>query len=58
MDLMIFWVGFKKELEGYGIGDLGRVVAVMNAKVWVDAGYFAGFLLSRGLTLSFAHTLC
>ena len=38
MDLMIFWVGFKKELEGYGTGDLGRVVAAMHAKVWVVAG--------------------
>jgi hypothetical protein len=30
---MISWVGFKKELEGYGTGDHGRVVAAMNTKV-------------------------
>ena len=31
---MIF-VGFKMELEAYGTGDLGRVVAAMNAKALV-----------------------
>ena len=34
----VLYVGFKKELECYGTGDLGRVVAAMNAKVWVVAG--------------------
>ena len=29
------YVGFKNELEGYGTGDLGRVVAAMNAKALV-----------------------
>jgi len=27
--------GFRNELEGYGTGDLGRVVAVMNAKAFL-----------------------
>ena len=29
------YAGFKNELEGYGTGDLGRVVAAMNAKALV-----------------------
>ena len=27
--------GFKNELEGYGTGDLGRVVTAMNAKAFL-----------------------
>ena len=30
---VISWVGFKKELEGYGTGDHGQVVTAMNTKV-------------------------
>ena len=31
----IAYAGFKSELEAYGTGDLGRVVAAMNAKALV-----------------------
>ena len=31
----VLCVGFKKELKGFGTGDLGRVVAVMNAKALI-----------------------
>ena len=30
--MVVPYAGFKNELEGYGTGDLGRVVAAMNAK--------------------------
>ena len=33
--MVVFFVGFQKELEAYGTGDLGRVVAAMNAKALV-----------------------
>ena len=38
----VLFVGFQKELEAYGTGDLGRVVAAMNAKALV-----AGMVLLR-----------
>jgi len=31
----MIYAGFQKDLEGYGTGDLGRVVAAMNAKALV-----------------------
>ena len=31
----VLYAGFKKELEDFGTGDLGRVVAAMNAKALV-----------------------
>ena len=36
--LTVICVGFKKELECYSTGDVGRVVGPMNAKVWVVVG--------------------
>ena len=33
--MVVFFVGFQKELEAYSTGDLGRVVAAMNAKALV-----------------------
>ena len=33
--MVVFFVCFQKELEAYGTGDLGRVVAAMNAKALV-----------------------
>ena len=33
--MVVFFVGFQKELEAYGTGDLGRVVAAMNAEALV-----------------------
>jgi hypothetical protein len=47
MALDFWWLGFKKELEGYGTGDLGRVIAAMNAKVRVPAGCFGVYLVSE-----------
>ena len=44
------WPGFKKELEGYGIGDLGWVIAAMNAKVRVPARCSGGLFGFGGLT--------
>jgi len=34
----VVFAGFKEELEGYGTGDLGRVVAAMNIKAFLAGG--------------------
>ena len=39
---VMLFAGFQRELEAYGTGDLGRVVAAMNAKA-----FMAGRVLLR-----------
>ena len=58
MALDFWWLGFKKELEGYGTGDLGRVIAAMNAKVRVPAGCSGGLFGFRGLTRFCTGSCC
>ena len=32
-ELVLFWAGFKKELSMYGMGDIGRVAALLCTMV-------------------------